>query len=76
MKWMDELKACSFCGSSANRFLPLRASGKYSGIEIAINPQGMLRVRVYDDESLKTQDIVHVEYCPMCGRKFKEESDG
>ena len=45
---------------------------KYSGIEIAINPQGMLRVRVYDDDSLETQDIVHVKYCPMCGRSGGE----
>lgn len=70
------MKPCPFCAQCDNRFSALRVPSKYSGIEIAINPQGMLRVRVYDDEGLKTQDIVHVKYCPMCGQKFKEKRDG
>lgn len=46
----------------------------YSGIEMALNPQGMFRVRVLDScDRFTTQDVVTIKYCPMCGRKFRRD---
>ncbi len=44
---------------------------EYSGIEMAVNRQGMLRVRVLDDDgSFTTQDIIEIRNCPLCGKRF------
>lgn len=33
--------------------------------------QGMLRVRVLDDDgSFTTQDIIEIRNCPLCGKRF------
>ena len=62
---------CICCESKTNDFMPLNKTIEYSGIEIAINRQGMLRARVFDDnQSLLTQDIVEMHYCPLCGKQF------
>lgn len=63
---------CQYCRERNNDFVILNDSNMYSGIDIEINRQGMLRVRVFNDEmdSFVTQDILNVRYCPMCGRKF------
>lgn len=65
---------CKYC--EANRygdFVVINDTKEYSGIEMAINCQGMLRVRYYKYngiDSFESQDILNVKYCPMCGRKF------
>ena len=63
---------CQYCRERNNDFVILNDSNMYSGIDIEINRQGMLRVRVFNDEmdGFVTQDILNVRYCPMCGRKF------
>jgi hypothetical protein len=45
---------------------------EYSGIELAINCQGMLRARYYDlnGDTFEVQDIINIKHCPLCGRKF------
>lgn len=45
---------------------------EYSGIELAINRQGMLRARYYDvnGDVFEVQDFVEIKYCPMCGKKI------
>lgn len=71
-----EAKCCNHCmPSSEHDFLTLNDTVEYSGIEIALNDQGMLRIRVYDKGNLETQDIVNITYCPFCGRRFKNGTD-
>ena len=66
---------CQYCEPrSYNDFVPMNQTVEYSGIELAINCQGMLRARCYnvDEDVFETQDIVEIKYCPLCGRKFSK----
>lgn len=59
---------CEYCGS--NEFTALNDTVDYSGLEIAIN-NSMLRVRNYNFKDIfETQDVVNINYCPICGRKL------
>lgn len=60
---------CKYCSAVNNDFIPLNDTVDYSGIEISLNRQGMLRVRYYDinDPDFVTQDIINIKYCPVCG---------
>ena len=64
---------CKYCENENNDFVLLNDTNMYSGIDIEINRQGILRVRVFSDEmdGFVTQDILSVNYCPICGREFK-----
>ena len=68
---------CKFCGGNDNTFHIINAeTAAYSGIEIAINRQGMLRVRVYDDYECETalprsSEIVMIAACPKCGADMR-----
>lgn len=72
---------CKFCGGKDNAFHILNAeTAAYSGIELAINRQGMLRVRVYDDYECETalpqsSEIVMIAACPNCGSKMDGGAD-
>ena len=67
---------CAYCEGKDNRFVGLNQSTEYSGIEMAVNRQGMLRVRVLDYcGSFTTQDIVNIKYCPECGRELGGGND-
>ena len=63
---------CQYCESRGNNdFLLLNQTQDYSGIEIALNRQGMLRTRYYGDNDIwYSQEIVNIKFCPMCGRKL------
>lgn len=65
---------CKYCEHENNAFVMLNETAEYSGIEIAMNRQGVLRVRYHELEisnrEFYTQDIVQVKFCPMCGRKM------
>ena len=63
---------CQYCEHENNDFVLLNDTRVYSGIELAINRQGMLRVRFYEDLSQIwfSEDIINIKHCPMCGRKF------
>ena len=63
---------CPYCQSDPNMFITLNdCTVLYSGIDIAMNKQGMLRIRRLDSSgNLITQEIVDINYCPICGRKF------
>jgi len=63
---------CDYCGGKDNSFVPMNQTKEYSGIEMALNRQGMLRVRAgrAPNGDFETQDIVNIRYCPMCGRNF------
>ena len=65
--------ACSICSAPDNGFRILNGETScYSGLEIAVNRQGMLRARCYlASGTSPDQDIVNVPFCPLCGRKFK-----
>nr|DAK83840.1 MAG TPA: C2H2 type zinc-finger protein [Caudoviricetes sp.] len=69
---------CRFCRGAQNAFHKISNTEKYSGVEIAVNRQGMLRVRVFadDEETFTTQDVVNINFCPMCGRRFRRIGDG
>ena len=68
-------RPCPYCDAETNDFIPLNQTVEYSGIEIALNRQGMLRVRVYESgqETFTTQDIVEIKCCPNCGCKMDKE---
>ena len=52
---------CPYCESGTNDFVPMNQTAEYSGIEMSVNRQGMLRVRVLDDDGgFTTQDIVEI----------------
>lgn len=64
---------CQYCENENNDFVVLNDTKDYSGIEMAINCQGMLRVRYYmynGIDRFESQDILNIKNCPMCGRKF------
>ena len=63
---------CQYCEHENNDFVLLNDTRVYSGIEFAINRQGMLRVRFYEDLSQIwfSEDILTIKHCPMCSRKF------
>ena len=65
---------CQYCDSNCNDFVIMNQTMEYSGIELAINRQGMLRARYYDvnGDVFETQDIIEIKYCPLCGRKFNK----
>ena len=75
LKWGAEIMcnwSCPYCGAKTNDFISINQSVEYSGIEIALNRQGMLRVRVYESgqETFVLQDIVEIKFCPNCGAKM------
>lgn len=63
------------CGCETTEYLPL-TDVRYSGVEAVLFPKlKFIRTRVYwtqDPEYgvFDTQDVVNVEYCPLCGRKL------
>ena len=63
---------CPYCDAKTNDFITINQTVEYSGIEIALNRQGMLRVRVYESgqETFNAQDIVEIKFCPNCGAKM------
>lgn len=63
---------CPYCECDTNDFQQLNQTTEYSGIEVSVNRQGMLRVRTYadGDELFESQDIVEIKHCPLCGKKF------
>ena len=64
---------CPYCDAKTNDFIPINHTVEYSGIEIALNRQGMLRVRVYESgqEIFTVQDIVEIKCCPNCGARME-----
>ena len=62
---------CPYCESETNDFVPMNQTVEYSGIDMSVNRQGMLRVRVLDDDGgFTSQDIVEIRHCPLCGKRF------
>lgn len=64
---------CKYCEANNNDFVIINDTKEYSGIEMAINRQGMLRVRYYTHNEIdrfESQDILNVKHCPICGREF------
>ncbi len=59
---------CKCCEEKG--FNVLNNTVDYSGLEIAISNNGMLRVRNYNFKDMfETQDVVNINYCPMCRKK-------
>lgn len=60
--------SCVYC----TKGYPLPLQSDYSGIEAGfITDNGLLRIRAFDEnDDLQTQDIVSLNYCPICGRKL------
>ena len=65
---------CAYCDREDNDFVLLNQTTDYSGIEMSLNRQGMLRVRYYTDGSKVwfSQDIVEIKFCPNCGRAMSD----
>lgn len=68
---------CPYCDAKTNDFIPINQTVEYGGIEIALNRQGMLRVRVYESgqKTFTTQDIVEIKCCPNCGARMEEGAE-
>lgn len=65
---------CKYCEHENNDFVVLNDTKEYSGMEIALNRQGILRVRYYELGEYDlwfSEDIMNVEFCPICGRRLK-----
>ena len=64
---------CEYCNKMFPNYRKLPLEGKYSGIEARfLDNKGLLRIRVFDvNDMLEAQDIVYLNYCPMCGRKLR-----
>jgi hypothetical protein len=67
--------SCKYCGRKDNDFVSLNGTVEYGGIEMSLNRQGMLRTRYYEDSShiWFSEDIVNINFCPICGRDFTKE---
>lgn len=63
---------CKYCENKNNNFVILNETTDYSGIEMALNRQGVLRVRYYEDDSQIwfSEDMINIKFCPICGRKI------
>lgn len=63
---------CKYCEHENNDFVLLNQTVDYSGIEMSLNRQGVLRIRYYEpcEDLFGSQDFINVKFCPMCGRKF------
>ncbi len=64
---------CEYCNKIFPNYRELPLQGKYSGIEARfLDNKGLLRIRVFDvNDMLEAQDVVYLNYCPMCGRKLR-----
>lgn len=75
----DKLKCCKYCNPDIG--LALNHEGMpYSGIEMRVlGYVGILRSRNFEDADFEknytTQDCVNINFCPMCGRRFRDESN-
>ena len=61
---------CGFCNEE---YRVLNTTKEYSDIEIALMTKiRSIRVRAIFDKTglFQTQDVIHINYCPMCGRKL------
>lgn len=60
---------CAYCDSDDNDFVQLNQTFGYSGIEMSLNRQGMLRARYYENGNniFISQDIINIKFCPNCG---------
>ena len=65
-------KKCKYCEKKNDDFIPINNIGN-NEIEIEINRKGILRVRHYGYSM--SEDIINVNFCPICGRKFTEENN-
>lgn len=68
---------CAYCYSACDNRALSEESTMYSGIEMKIIGQcGALRARHYGDKDIfDHQDIVNINFCPMCGRKLRDEEE-
>lgn len=66
--------ACKCCKPKPDHVVYSMTDPEYSGIEVMMHHKGELRVRYYDgdDENFTAQDIININFCPMCGRDLRE----
>ena len=66
---LDNVNTCEYCKGG---FSVLNTTMEYSGIEFALM-KNSIRARYYPSHeytTFQTQDIVNIEFCPMCGREL------
>lgn len=65
------MKNCYFC----EKLIAEPTIGAYNGIEIKyVDKNGTLRIRSFDDDDkLYSEQIIKTNYCPMCGRKLRDD---
>ena len=64
---------CEYCNKIFPDYRKFPLQSEFSGIEARfLNDKGLFRIRVFDmEDTLDTQDIITLNYCPMCGRKLR-----
>ena len=63
------------CGYCDKDYVVMNATKEYSDIEISLmtNIRGIRIRTIFDERGLfKTHYFIHINYCPMCGRKLGE----
>lgn len=69
-------RSCQCCEHETNAFVQLNPETVvYSCVEIAMNRQGMFRVRTYPngtENGFDLMEFTNINYCPICGRRIKK----
>ena len=70
------MEKCKFCNLQSGERGLLNDTAEYSGIEVVMMPFNAIRVRVFrdyeNDNTFRGQEVVVVNFCPMCGKKLKK----
>ena len=75
---------CRVCGHASPEFVKLNSTMDCSDIEISVSSIGLLRARNFrgsinptNNPNLPTfnQDVVEINFCPICGRQFMHRSN-
>ena len=68
---------CDCCGHGDGFHALNPGTSDYSGIELALCAKGMLRARRFDEKgNMEAQDVVNVNFCPICGRALGTAAPG
>ena len=63
-----ELKPCPFCAFPSKNLIAAENGDNMVFVEIS-----GAYLRIFDDEMPGLLDGVHINFCPMCGRKLLEQ---
>lgn len=67
---------CRYCEPKPDGVVYVMNDPEYSGIELSMHHAGELRVRYSEEgsDTYEAQEIIQMNYCPMCGRRLNTGS--